>query len=48
MNKKLLIVSIIAIALVFGGIRFKNWLDIDKCLDSGGRWDYDKKECVYK
>ncbi|CAA6804867.1 MAG: Unknown protein [uncultured Campylobacterales bacterium] len=21
-------------------------LDIDKCLDSGGKWDYDRKECI--
>jgi hypothetical protein len=48
MNRKLLIVGIVAITLIFMGLRLKNWIDIDKCLDGGGRWDYDNKECVYK
>jgi len=48
MCKRLLIIGIIAVAFFFVGLRLKNWIDIDKCLDSGGRWDYDKKECVYQ
>jgi hypothetical protein len=46
--KKILIIGIIAIALFVVGLRFKHWIDIDKCLDSGGRWDYEKIECVYQ
>jgi hypothetical protein len=44
----------IAVALVIAGlaIAFAVWakgcLDVDRCLDGGGRWNYEHKECEYK
>ena len=42
---------IFAIALILG-VAFLCWLkgcsDIDKCLDNGGRWNYEKGVCEYQ
>jgi hypothetical protein len=49
MNKKYLLGIIILSALVILIVVIYPWLDtqyqIDKCLDSGGHWNYEKKEC---
>jgi hypothetical protein len=34
-------------ALIIGVIWVKQFLQIDECLDSGGRWNYDLKECEH-
>lgn len=41
----LLVLSIICLAVVFGYL--KRQLAIDKCLDNGGRWNYEKNTCEY-
>ena len=38
-----LVVGLIVIALTVSACRY---LQIDDCLDGGGRWDYEKTECV--
>jgi hypothetical protein len=30
------------------GLWIQDWLDVDSCLDRGGRWDYPLETCVYK
>jgi hypothetical protein len=44
--------TIAAVALVIGALTmrgctsFLSWLEIDGCLDSGGKWDYQFKQCI--
>ncbi len=38
--------ALIVISLVW--LWNSEWLQIDKCLDSGGRWDEPKQECQYQ
>jgi hypothetical protein len=49
MNKKLLVITISLIGIGFIstiGIRWANrFFKIDKCLDSGGSWNYELKRC---
>jgi hypothetical protein len=47
MKKHLIILGILilGIALIFGIIRLKRFLQIDTCLDNGGRWNYATKNC---
>ena len=26
--------------------RFQEWIEVDKCLDSGGRWSYEDRRCI--
>lgn len=49
MNKmKLITTLIVVVSLILFLYWFKGYLKIDKCLDSGGRWNYDKGICEYK
>jgi hypothetical protein len=47
MKKQLIILGILilGIALIFGVIYIKQFFQIDSCLDSGGKWNYDTKKC---
>jgi hypothetical protein len=49
MSKKKKIILVIGVVLV---VAFAFWvkgcLDIDKCLDNGGRWNYEKGVCEYQ
>lgn len=44
--------TIAAVAFVIGAVAlrgctgFLSWLEIDGCLDSGGKWDYQFKTCI--
>jgi hypothetical protein len=42
----LLVIAIIVAVLVVFWIR--RHLQIDGCLDAGGRWNYEQKACEYK
>jgi hypothetical protein len=42
---KLLGFVLTAILLVFGCFKAKDFFAIDGCLDTGGRWNYQKREC---
>jgi hypothetical protein len=45
-RKAKLIAVIVALCVAAMGLAWiKYWLSVDECLDSGGRWDYDAKEC---
>jgi len=48
MNKKKIVLTIIILLLIAFAYWFKGWLDVDKCLDAGGRWNYEKFICEYK
>lgn len=41
------LVVILAISIPFG-VWFYHELQIDKCLDAGGAWDYQQRYCVYE
>lgn len=44
MNK--LWISLLSLALIVTiGLWVKNQIEIDSCLDLGGRWDYKNNEC---
>lgn len=40
------IISIILLTLM--SLEFYDWLQVDKCLDQGGRWNYETEMCEYK
>jgi hypothetical protein len=44
---KLLILLLAAALLSLAAWRAKRWLDIDRCLDAGGRWDYSAQKCDF-
>jgi len=52
--KKVLVVVIILIGLLTIGYNLfvKDWLAeqsaIDRCLDRGGRWNYEEKKCEFE
>ncbi len=42
------VVSAVMLALAAIAIfYFKGCLDVDRCLDGGGRWNYEKGECEH-
>jgi hypothetical protein len=43
--KKIYIFSVLLILVFLFSMWLKGQLKIDSCLDLGGRWDYEKKEC---
>ena len=48
MNKKLILILLIfgvIISLIFGTKWIQRYLQIDSCLDKGGRWNYELNEC---
>jgi hypothetical protein len=45
---KIIILSIMLLLLIVFAYWFKGQLDIDKCLDSGGRWNYEKGICEHQ
>ena len=48
MNKKLIVILLtvcIIIALIFGAKWIQQFLQVDSCLDRGGRWNYELNEC---
>jgi len=45
MNKKYLFLGI-TVVIFIAGFWLRGQLQIDSCLDNGGKWDYEKKECI--
>lgn len=45
MTKKRLLLLALAIVLVVAGLCTKRSLEIDACLDQGGRWNYSENVC---
>ena len=44
MKEALLILMVLSCAL-WVALYLKQWVAIDRCLDSGGSWNYEKSEC---
>ena len=44
---RLTLAALAAVALIICGYWLKGFLAIDRCLDNGGRWNYDRGECEY-
>lgn len=44
-KNKMLWGAIVLLALIVFAYWLKGYMAIDKCLDSGGRWNYDKGVC---
>ncbi len=45
MTRRAIILSLLFVAVAAGAIFGKRWLAIDRCLDNGGRWDYQNSRC---
>jgi len=43
--KKLIVLFVLLILLIVGGIWLRDQLQIDSCLDNGGRWNYEYSGC---
>jgi hypothetical protein len=41
------IVAAVVVALLAAGLWVRQFFQIDGCLDSGGRWNYDSGVCEY-
>ena len=41
----LLLLTVVSLVAIF--MYLKRQVEIDKCLDNGGRWNYEKKVCEY-
>jgi hypothetical protein len=37
--------SLLLVAFIWAGTKAKRFIEIDKCLDSGGRWNHETKKC---
>lgn len=49
MSKKKKILLVISLLLLSAfAYWMKGYLDVDKCLDSGGRWNYEKGICEHQ
>ena len=49
MTSKKLFIFIFTLILIFGAFYYgKQFLDVDKCLDNGGSFNYESNECVFK
>ena len=45
---KLLVIVAIVLTLAWLSNEFYAFLQVDKCLDSGGAYDYEGEKCVYE
>ena len=43
--KRLVVAGFALLVIVAAAIWFRNFLAVDSCLDNGGRWDYERREC---
>jgi uncharacterized membrane-anchored protein len=46
-KKTIFIWIIILLALTAVGFVIKRQIEIDKCLDNGGKWNYETGQCEY-
>ena len=46
-NKKMIYGIVILVLLAAVGFWLKGYLAVDRCLDSGGRWNYEAKACEH-
>lgn len=45
---KICCILALIVILVFVFFRINRFLEIDSCLDSGGRWNYETNQCEYE
>jgi hypothetical protein len=45
--KRWIIGAAIILLLVAGGLWVRQFFQVDNCLDSGGRWNYDESVCEH-
>ena len=45
---KKVIAIIVLLLLVVSGLFLRGCIQVDKCLDSGGRWDFEKENCEHE
>lgn len=43
--RKKIVIALYFIIIAYLGFKIYQFIQIDKCLDSGGKWNYDKCEC---
>jgi hypothetical protein len=43
--RKTIAILLAFIVLASAGVWLKRYFDIDRCLDDGGRWNYDASRC---
>ena len=43
---KLFLIVFLSVAVLLVWLWVDDFFDIDKCMDAGGRWDYDRRRCV--
>jgi len=43
--KLILLTTLLAVLVTFAFLFLKTHLAIDRCLDNGGRWDYETHQC---
>lgn len=46
MKKKNVLLILFVVVMIPFIVWVKRFLDIDSCLDNGGRWSYEKEECI--
>lgn len=44
-SKKLIIIAVVVALLVVGSVWLWQQIQIDRCLDNGGRWNYENGKC---
>lgn len=47
-KKRIFIIVLLLVLLLVFAYWFKGYMAVDKCLDNGGRWNYEKSICEYK
>jgi len=43
---KVVLGLMLAVLVFLAGYWFRGFLDVDRCLDLGGAWDYERDHCV--
>lgn len=46
-NKKMIVILVAVIILILAVVWGKGFLSVDSCLDSGGRWNSESKNCEH-
>ncbi|WP_299773622.1 hypothetical protein [uncultured Pseudoteredinibacter sp.] len=45
--KFLLMLFVFVIFIVFSGLKLLDWIEVDSCLDAGGRYNYQLSKCDF-
>jgi hypothetical protein len=47
-SRKWIITVIWVLGVILSVVWFQGQIEIDSCLDNGGRWNYEQKNCEYQ